>query len=333
MTPTPDTRPAPAGLAAETVPVMQPATDTPAVPARAARLSATQAPTPQRARSDWRGAAFAAPYLLHLALFFGYPLVFAVVLIGHRWDVVTPMEWIGTGNLQRLVADDLFARAMLNTAVFLALHIPLQIGVALLFAELLNGKLRGRAFFRTVYFLPVVVSGVVVTILFQQLFAFDGGYVNGVIAAVGGEAVPWLVSPAWAMPSIALVATWKNVGLYVLLFLAGLQNVPPELYEAADVEGATRWQRWRFITLPMLNPMMVTVVVLSTIGGFSLFVEPYVLTGGGPLGSTLSGLLYIYNQAFYFNHMGYAATLGLAFALLIFAVVLVQRRVVESDVS
>ncbi|HEX9951810.1 MAG TPA: sugar ABC transporter permease [Rubricoccaceae bacterium] len=310
------------------VPVAQPATDRPAVPARA-----VAPPVPRRARSNWRGVAFAAPYLAHLALFFGYPLAFAIVLIFHRWDVVTPMEWIGTGNLVRLVHDDLFARAMLNTGVFLALHIPLQIGVALLFAELLNGKLRGRGFFRTVYFLPVVVSGVVVTILFQQLFAFDGGYVNGVIAALGGKAVPWLVSPAWAMPSIALVATWKNVGLYVLLFLAGLQNVPPELYEAADVEGATRWQRWRHITLPMLNPMLVTVVVLSTIGGFSLFVEPYVLTGGGPLGSTLSGLLYIYNQAFYFNHMGYAATLGLAFALLIFAVVLVQRRVVETDVS
>ncbi len=322
MTETPDT------LAAETVPVLQPATDVPAVPVRAVAV-----PRPRRAKSDWRGAAFAAPYLAHLALFFGYPLAFALVLVFHRWDVVTPMEWIGTGNLTRLAHDDLFARAMLNTGVFLGLHIPLQIGVALLFAELLNGKLRGRGLFRTVYFLPVVVSGVVVTILFQQLFAFDGGYVNGVIAALGGQAVPWLVSPAWAMPSIALVATWKNVGLYVLLFLAGLQNVPPELYEAADAEGATRWQRWRYITLPMLNPMLVTVVVLSTIGGFSLFVEPYVLTGGGPLGSTLSGLLYIYNQAFYFNHMGYAATLGLAFALIIFAVVLLQRRLVETDVS
>ena len=287
---------------------------------------------PARRRSDWRGLAFAAPFLAHLALFFGYPLAFALVLVGHRWDVVTPMEWVGGANLARLLQDDLFAQAMLNTAVFLAIHIPLQIVVALLFAELLNSTLRARGFFRTVYFLPVVVSGVVVTILFAQLFAFDGGYVNGVISALGGEPVPWLASPAWAMPSIALVATWKNVGLYVLLFLAGLQNVPASLYEAADVEGATRWQRWRWITLPMLNPMMVTVVVLSTIGGFSLFVEPYVLTGGGPLGSTMSGLLYIYNQAFYFNHMGYAATLGLAFALFIFVVVLVQRRVVESDV-
>jgi multiple sugar transport system permease protein len=294
-------------------------------------LPATAARRPARRRSNWRGPALAAPYFLHLAVFFGYPLGFALVLVFHRWDIVTPMEWIGAGNLLRLVRDDLFLRAMLNTGVFLALHIPLQIGVAVFFAELLNRKLPGRAFYRTVYFLPVVVSGVVVTILFQQLFAFDGGYVNGVLTALGGEPVPWLVSPVWAMPSIALVATWKNVGLYVLLFLAGLQNVPAALYEAAEVEGATRWQAWRHVTLPLLNPMMVTVVVLSTIGGFSLFIEPYVLTGGGPLNSTLSGLLYIYNQAFYFNNMGYAATLGLAFALLILVVVLLQRRVVETE--
>lgn len=288
---------------------------------------------PRRARVDWRGPLLAAPYFLHLAVFFGYPLVFAVVLVFHRWDLVTPMEWVGLGNVARLVADDLFARAMLNTGLFLAIHIPLQIAVALFFAELLNKKLPGRAFFRAIYFLPVVVSGVVVTILFAQLFAFDSGYVNRVLVALGGERAPWLVSPAWAMPAIALVATWKNVGLYVLLFLAGLQNVPASMYEAAEVEGAGRWQTWRLVTLPMLNPHLVTVVVLSTIGGFSLFVEPYVLTGGGPLNSTLSGLLYIYNQAFTFNHMGYAATLGLAFAVLILVVVLVQRRVVEAEAT
>jgi multiple sugar transport system permease protein len=273
-----------------------------------------------------------APYLVHLAVFFGYPLLFAFVLVVHRWDIVTPMEFVGLKNFVRLFRDDLFLRAIVNTGVFLAIHIPLQIGVALFFAELLNGKLRGRAFFRTIYFLPVVVSGVVVAILFQQLFAFDTGYVNGVIASLGGERVPWLVSSSWAMPSIALMATWKNVGFYIILFLVGLQNIPPSMYEVATLEGATTWQRWFRVTLPLLNPMVVTVVVLSTIGGFSLFIEPYLITGGGPMGSTLSAVLYIYNQAFYFNHMGYAATLGLCFALIIFAVVLLQRRFVEKEI-
>ncbi len=278
------------------------------------------------------GLLMAAPYLIHLSIFFGYPLLFAFVLVFHRWDIVTPMEFIGLRNFARLFQDDLFFRALANTGVFLVIHIPLQIIVALFFAELLNRKLRGRSFFRTVYFLPVVVSGVVVAILFQRLFAFDTGYFNGLITSMGGTRVPWLVSPKWAMPSIALMATWKNVGFYVILFLVGLQNIPASMYEVATIEGASTWQRWWRVTLPLLNPMLVTVVVLSTIGGFSLFVEPYLITGGGPMNSTLSSVLYIYNQAFSFNHMGYAAALGLFFALVILMVVLLQRRLVEEDI-
>jgi multiple sugar transport system permease protein len=285
-----------------------------------------------RPAGGWSGYVMAAPFLIHLAVFVGYPLLFAFVLIFHRWDISTPMEFVGGKNFIRLFQDDLFVRAILNTGLFLVIHIPLQIIVALFFAELLNGKLRGRSFFRTVYFLPVVVSGVVVAILFQQLFAFETGYINGVITSLGGEPVPWLISPQWAMPSIALMATWKNVGFYIILFLVGLQNIPPSMYEVATLEGATTWQRWSRVTLPLLNPMVVTVVVLSTIGGFSLFIEPYLITGGGPLGSTMSAVLYIYNQAFSFNHMGYAAALGFFFALIILVVVLLQRRFVEEDI-
>lgn len=293
---------------------------------------APKSPRVSRLPGDRSGALMAAPYLVHLAVFFGYPLLFAFVLVFHRWDIVTPMEFVGLKNFARLFQDDLFFRAIANTGLFLLIHIPLQIVVALFFAELLNSKLRGRAFFRTVYFLPVVVSGVVVAILFQRLFAFDTGYVNGLITSVGGSPIPWLVSPKWAMPSIALMATWKNVGFYVILFLVGLQNIPASMYEVATLEGATRWQRWTRVTLPLLNPMLVTVVVLSTIGGFSLFIEPYLITGGGPMNSTLSSVLYIYNQAFSFNHMGYAAALGLFFAFVIFAVVVLQRKLVEEDV-
>lgn len=291
-----------------------------------------ETPAWYKIRGNRLGLALVLPYITHLLIFFGYPLLFAIVLVWHRWDIVTPMEFVGTKNVVRLVSDGLFFRAILNTGLFLVIHIPLQIFVALFFAEVLNKKLKGRTFFRTIYFLPVVVSGVVTTIIFQQLFAFDTGLVNSVLASFGGERVPWLVSPAMAMPSIAIMATWKNVGLYVILFLAGLQNIPASLYESTDIDGAGTWQKWWHVTLPMLNPTVVTVVVLSTIGGFSLFIEPYVLTGGGPLNSTLSALLYIYNQAFYFNHMGYAATLGLFFALIILGVVLLQRRYVESEV-
>jgi multiple sugar transport system permease protein len=303
---------------------MQPAVPAPAT--RRRKFGRRVQPPGRRA-----GYGMMAPYMAHMALFFGYPLVFSFVLVFHRWDVITPMEFVGMKNFARLAQDDLFFRSLMNTGIFLGLHIPLQIVVALFFAEFLNRKIRAMSFFRVIYFLPVIVSGVVVTLIFQQMFAFDEGFLNNLLLSVGAEPVPWLVSPYWAMPSIALMATWKNVGLYIILFLAGLQGINDSLYEAADVEGASRWQKWMNITLPMLNPMIVTVVLLSTIGGFSLFIEPYVLTGGGPLDSTLSAMLYIYNQAFYFNHMGYAATLGFVFAMIIFAVVWLQRRFVEAD--
>ncbi len=278
------------------------------------------------------GFLLSMPYMAHLSLFFVYPVVFSIVLVFHRWDVVTPMEFVGFKNFIRILSDEVFLQSLINTGVFLLLHIPLQIVLALFFAVQLNEKIIARGLFRTIYFLPVVVSGVVVTILFQQLFSFETGLINQFLFAVGIDQVPWLVSEKWAMPSIAFMATWKNVGLYVILFMGGLQSIPPELYEAAELEGANSMQRFFHITLPMLNPTVVTVVVLSVIGGFSLFIEPYVMTGGGPMNSTLSAVLYIYNQAFNFGHMGYAATMGLFFAVIIFTVVKVQRKFIETEV-
>lgn len=277
------------------------------------------------------GFLLSVPYLVHLMLFFIYPVIFSLILVFHRWDIVTPMEFVGLKNVERIFVDEVFLQSIINTGVFLFLHIPSQIIVALFFAVLLTEKIFARGFFRTLYFLPVVVSGVVVTIIFQQLFSYDDGLLNQLLAYINISQVPWLVSENWAMPSIALMATWKNVGLYIILFMAGLQSIPNQLYEAATLDGTNAWQRFYHITLPMLNPTMVTVVVLSVIGGFSLFIEPYVMTGGGPMNSTLSAVLYIYNQAFNFAHMGYAATLGLFFAAIIFTVVALQRKFVETE--
>ena len=280
---------------------------------------------------DRSGYGMVLPYAIFFLVFVAYPLSFSLVLVFHRWNIVSPMEWIGLKNFSRLFQDPLFYASLWNTLVFLLLHIPAQIVVALGFALLLNGRLRGRGFFRAIYFLPVVVSGVVVTILWQQLYAYDNGLLNAMLNAIGLRRVPWLVDPHVAMPAIAVMATWKNVGIYIVLFLAGLQTIPTEVYDAASVDGASPFRQFRHITLPMLQPTMIVIVVLSTIGGFSLFIEPYVLTGGGPLQSTLSGMLYIYNQGFYFNHMGYAATLGFVYALIILLIVLVQRRVLGKE--
>jgi ABC-type sugar transport system permease subunit len=271
------------------------------------------------------------PYGLHFLLIVAFPVVFSLILTTHRWNLLSPMTWVGGTNFLYLVSDPLFWKSLWNTLRFLIIHIPLQVAIALVLAEILNQQLRARGFFRAVFFLPVVISGVVVTILWKQLYASENGVINEVLLAIGLGRVEWLTSPLIAMPAIAIMATWKNVGLYVILLLAGLQSIPKQVYEAATIDGANRVQQFFNITVPMLNPVLLTVIILSTINGFSLFIEPYVMTGGGPLNSTLSVNLFIYRQAFSFYKMGYAATLGLVLATMVFAVVAVQRKFIEKE--
>lgn len=273
-----------------------------------------------------------SPYIIHFMLFVAFPVIFSIILTFHKWNIISPMEYVGLNNYIRLFKDEVFFRSLINTLIFLVIHIPLQIIIALFLAVILNQNIKFRGFFRAAFFLPVIVSGVVVTILWQQLYGFDTGLLNRLLVSIGLGKVGWLTDPNIAMPSIALMATWKNVGLYIVLFLVGLQTVPNQYYEAADIEGASRWQKFYKITLPMINPTIFMVVILSTIGGFSLFIEPYVMTGGGPLNSTISAVLYIYKQGFFYYHMGYSATLGLFFALIIMAVVVIQKKFVERDI-
>ncbi|NCQ19236.1 MAG: sugar ABC transporter permease [Ignavibacteria bacterium CG_4_8_14_3_um_filter_37_9] len=272
-----------------------------------------------------------SPYIVHFLLFVAFPVVFSIVLTFHKWNIISPMEYTGFNNYIRLFNDKTFFKAIGNTLIFLIIHIPLQIIVALFLAEILNQKIKLRGVFRGAFFLPVIVSGVVVTILWQQLFGFDTGLFNRLLTGIGFGKIGWLTDPNIAMTSIAVMATWKNVGLYIILFLVGLQTVPTQYYEAADLEGANHWQKFFKITLPMINPTIFMVVILSTIGGFSLFIEPYIMTGGGPLNSTVSAVLYIYKQGFFYYHMGYAATLGLFFAFIILAVVMIQKKFIEKD--
>ena len=272
-----------------------------------------------------------SPYLVHFILFVAFPVGFSIVLTFHKWNIISPMEYTGLNNYIRLVNDKTFLKAMGNTLIFLVIHIPLQIIIALFLAEVLNQKIKLRGVFRGAFFLPVIVSGVVVTILWQQLYGYDTGLLNRLLIGVGIGKIGWLTDPNIAMVSIAVMATWKNVGLYIVLFLVGLQTVPTQYYEAADLEGATHLQKFFKITLPMINPTIFMVMILSTIGGFSLFIEPYIMTGGGPLNSTVSAVLYIYKQGFFYYHMGYAATLGLFFALIILAVIMIQKKFIEKD--
>jgi multiple sugar transport system permease protein len=274
------------------------------------------------------GSLMAGPYAAFLLIFAVYPIVFALVLVFLQWDLVTTPTFAGTDNIRLLIHDGRFWRAVVNTFVFLSIHVPLQIITALALALALNRQLAGRSFWRAAFFLPVVISGAVVAILWSNLYATDVGLINHLLVKIGISPVPWLTDPRTAMPAIAVMVTWKNVGFYVIIYLAGLQYIPRSCQEAIEIEGATAWQRFRYLTLPSLLPQTILVVTLSTINGFQLFIEPYVMTGGGPLRRTYSVVLYLYNNAFAYQKMGYAATIGVALALIIGIVVVVQRRVI-----
>jgi multiple sugar transport system permease protein len=279
------------------------------------------------------GYLFTLPYVLFFAVFTAYPLGFAFYLTVHDWNIVRDVRpFVGTRNFERLLGDELFWKALANTGVFLVVHIPLQIAIALLLSVILNQQLRARAFFRVAFFLPFVTSGAIISLVWLRLYA-DDGMLNMYLCVFGLGPVGWLSDPRVAMTSIALMATWKNVGYYLMIFLAALQAIPEQLYEEAYMGGATAWQRFAHITFPMLNPAFILVVILSTIGGFSLFVEPFVMTGGGPLDATLSLVLYLYQQAFQFLRMGYAAAIGVVLALMIFLVTVVQRKYLEREVG
>ena len=283
-------------------------------------------------KRKWLPYLLVSPYIIFVAVFVLFPVIFSFILTFHKWNIIAPMKFIGVDNYARLFHDRLFWTSILNTLKFLLLHIPLQLAVALFLAVLLNQKIKAVSFFRASFFMPVIVSGVVVTILWQQLLGYDSGIINRLFTTVGLSKIGWLIDPDVAIYSIAVMATWKNVGLYIILFLVGLQTVPVQYYEAAKLEGATKWQQFYHITLPMINPTVFMVVILSTIGGFSLFIEPYIMTGGGPLNKTLSAVLYIYKQAFQYYNMGYSATLGFFYALMIMLVVVIQKRVIEKEV-
>ena len=283
-------------------------------------------------KKKWLPYLLVSPYLIFVLVFVVFPVLFCFFLTFNKWNIISPMKFIGIDNYSRLFHDRLFWKAIGNTLKFLLLHIPLQLMVSLFLAYLLNQKMRAAAFFRASFFMPVIVSGVVVTILWQQLLGYDSGLINRMLMGSGITKIGWLVNPDVAIYSIAVMATWKNVGLYVILFLVGLQTVPTQYYEAAKMEGASRWQQFYHITLPMINPTIFMVVILSTIGGFSLFIEPYIMTGGGPLNTTLSAVLYIYKQAFQYYNMGYSATLGFFYAVMIMTVVILQKKFIEKEI-
>jgi multiple sugar transport system permease protein len=268
-----------------------------------------------------------------LLAIFAYPLGFAVYISFHDYFFAAPgavveRPFVGLQNFTDALTDPVFRRAMLNVVIFLIINVPLTVAVGLVLATALNAAIPFRTFFRGSYFIPYVTASVAVIGVWLWLFNSDG-LVNNLLGPLAPDP-SWLVNSLWAMPIIALFATWKQLGFYILLYLAALQNIPEELYEAAEVDGAGPVRRFLTVTVPGVRPTTTLVVIAATITGANFFTEPYLLTGrGGPNGASVSPVLLMYEQGIEQGHAGYAAAIGVLLALGVMAVSLVNRYLLE----
>ncbi len=285
------------------------------------------------ARDDQGRAAwlFLAPALMVLGATFFLPIVASLVLSFTDFDIyavarLDNVQVVGPRNYVTLLSSQLFWLALRNTLYFVLVGGPLSLLAALGAALLVNARLaRFKGFFRTVYFAPFVTTLVAVAIVWRYLYHPDYGLLNYALRGLGIGPVDWLGSPRWAMPAIIVMAIWKSFGYNMLILIAGLQAIPDELYEAAVLDGAGAWRRFRHVTLPMLAPTMVFVGLVTMIGYFQVFAEPYVMTAGGPLRSTTTMVLLMYEEGFRWWRMGYAAAIAFVLFVVILASMLVQR--------
>ena len=263
------------------------------------------------------GWLFVAPALVLLGIFMIYPILWSLWMSFQTGRGMS-FSFGGFANIQRLMQDTVFLRALSNTMIFLVVQVPIMIVLALLFAVALNDtKLWGRSFFRTAIFLPCVTSLVAYSVLFKSMFAAEG-VVNVALTAIGLEPIPWLTDPFWAKVLIILAITWRWTGYNMIFYLAALQNVDRAIYEAARIDGVPAWARFRYLTLPMLKPVILFTTVISTIGTLQLFDEPYNITQGGPAQATLTLSYYIYDLTFRFMpSFGYSATVSWVIVVLV----------------
>jgi multiple sugar transport system permease protein len=275
---------------------------------------------------------FVAPALLVIAVFFFFPIVAAFLISLTDFDIyaladLANLRFVGVGNYLKLLQTPLFWQALGNTLYFVVAGVPLSIAASLGAALLLHSRLaRFKPFFRTALFAPVVTTLVAVAVIWRYLLNTRYGLLNYALGGLGIDPIDWLGDPHWAMPAIILFAVWKNFGYNMIIFLAGLQSIPEELYEAARIDGASVWRQFASVTLPMLAPVVMLVGILTIAGYFQLFAEPYVMTQGGPLQSTVSVLYFMYEEGFKWWNLGSASAVAFVLFLLIFAVTALQLR-------
>ena len=304
---------------------------------RPAGAAAGAGPSRRGLREELIGWGFALPFVIVFTLFLAGPILASLALsftdFGLR-DLRNPLgtDFVGLQNYQALLEDPKFRKAIVNTAYFVIVGVPLTLLLGLGAALALDrGIRRFRTVFRVGYYLPVVTSIVAIAVVWRFVLNPDQGLVNLLLAQVGIDGPSWLAEPALAMPSIIAMAAWRNLGFAMIVFIAGLQTIPAQLYEAASIDGAGRWQAFRHVTLPLLRPTILFLVVVTTIGYLQLFEEPFVMTEGGPLDQTLSISMYMYQQGFEFFKQGYAAAIAWILFILVAIVAVVQFRLLRSE--
>jgi fructooligosaccharide transport system permease protein len=288
-------------------------------------------------RIKWRenvvAYTFLGPALLLLLLFLIIPAIMSVYYAFTDYYLLTPdmRKFVGLDNFINLFKDPIFLKSLANTLKFVVWVIPLQIGAALGLALLLNKQRKANTFFKVAYFSPVVMSLVVISVLWLYLLNPNEGIINNVLTYFGVSAQPFLTSPKQAMFTIVFVSAWQGAGFQMLIFLAGLQNIPGDVYEAAQLDGMNKWQRFIYITLPLLKPTSIFIFITTLIGAFKLLVQPMVMTQGGPVNSTMTVVYYIYQTGFTDRMVGYASSIALLFGTIIGLVTLAQRKLVKEE--
>ena len=274
-------------------------------------------------RNGWI-ALFILPSLVGMLLFVIGPIIASAVLTLFSWDLLTDPEFIGLGNFRRLAHDDDIWAALRHTLTFIIGYVPSVMVLGLLLALILNAKLKGLALFRTAFFLPVVSSWVAVALLWKWLFNPRFGLINYGLGQIGITGPKWLFDPDWAMPAIIITSVWKDLGFVAVLFLAGLQSIPGDVYEASALDGAGKLEQLRSITVPLLRPTIFFISIISIINSFQVFPQVWIMTEGGPVGSTTVIVERVVKYAFSYGEMGYAATISWVLFALVFAVTAFQ---------
>ncbi len=309
-----------------------------------------------RQRKDISGYLFILPALVVILVFRFYPILQAVRMSFFKWGMAGPLHGVGLKNFGRLLIDEKFYQSLGNTFWYVIFVVPLTIILSILFAQMLNQKVRGRGIYRTIYYLPVVTSIVAISVVWKWIFNPDRGVLNAMFSLLGSEGLKWLndargifevvlaplnIAPSGflAGPSIALcaliiMAVWHNIGYCVIIALAGLQNVPEQYYEAARIDGAGPWTTFRHVTLPLISPTVFYLMITQSIFALNTFTPVYVMTqpAGGPLGTTKLVVFYLYEQAFKLWNLGYANAIAFVIFILIFVLTQFQKRFIERRV-